>query len=66
VCSSEGFGIFNHTVVSLFNHTVEHAGFVASNFDGHVTKFTARKNLKLIARGKLTFDGMAVPHCVVQ
>ena len=30
-------------------HSVEHAGFVASNSEGHVAKFGTQKALKLIA-----------------
>ena len=31
------------------NHTGDHAGLVASNFDGYVTEFALEKALKLIA-----------------
>ena len=45
----------NHTL-----HTVEFAGFVGSNFERNVTKFAPHKALKLIVRGKLTFDERVV------
>ena len=48
----------------LFYHTVEFAGFVASNFEGYVTKSAPHKALKLIVRDMLTFDERVVLHRV--
>jgi len=37
------------TGIKVHCHTVEYAGFVASEFEGHVTEFAPHKALKLIA-----------------
>ena len=47
-------------------HTVEHVAFVDPIcFGCHVTKLAPYKVIKLVARGKLTFDERFVLHCVV-
>ena len=45
-------------------HTVDFVVSLARNFERHVTRFAPRTALKLIARGKLTFDRRVVVHSV--
>ena len=40
----------------MSGHTGGVEGFVASNFEVHVTKFAPHRALKLVVRGQLGFD----------